>query len=105
VAGYGMSADANHMTAPNTDGAASQHGQRHEECRRQCPDEVQYVNAHGTSTPLGDKNETDAIKLAFGDHAEEAGGQLDQVDDRPLAGRCGTRLRSSSRSRVTRKLA
>jgi len=66
--GFGMSGDAFHMTAPNTDGP------------RRCmvaaikdaginPDEVQYLNAHGTSTPLGDKNETDAVKLAFGDHA------------------------------------
>ena len=39
-------------------------------------DEVQYLNAHGTSTPLGDLNETNAIKLAFGDHAEDAGREL-----------------------------
>ncbi|EJL86200.1 beta-ketoacyl-acyl-carrier-protein synthase II [Herbaspirillum sp. CF444] len=68
VLGFGMSGDAYHMTAPNLDGP------------RRCvvsalrdagvnPDEVQYLNAHGTSTPLGDKNETDAIKAAFGDHA------------------------------------
>jgi 3-oxoacyl-[acyl-carrier-protein] synthase II len=66
--GYGMSGDAYHMTAPNADGP------------RRCmlaalknagvnADEVQYLNAHGTSTPLGDKNETDAIKLAFGEAA------------------------------------
>jgi 3-oxoacyl-[acyl-carrier-protein] synthase II (EC 2.3.1.41) len=66
--GFGMSGDAYHMTAPNLDGP------------RRCvlnalrdagvnPDEVQYLNAHGTSTPLGDKNESDAIKAAFGDHA------------------------------------
>lgn len=66
--GFGMSGDAFHMTAPSTDGP------------RRCmvnalrdagiaPDAVQYLNAHGTSTPLGDKNETDAIKQAFGDHA------------------------------------
>lgn len=68
VLGFGMSGDAYHMTAPNLDGP------------RRCvlsalkdagvnPDEAHYLNAHGTSTPLGDKNETDAIKAAFGDHA------------------------------------
>ena len=68
LAGYGMSGDAYHITAPNTDGpkrsmlnALRNAGMN--------PQEVQYVNAHGTSTPLGDKNETDAIKLAFGNHA------------------------------------
>lgn len=69
VAGFGMSGDAFHMTAPNMDGP------------RRCmvaalrdaginADQVQYLNAHGTSTPLGDKNESDAIKAAFGDHAK-----------------------------------
>ncbi|MYN13710.1 beta-ketoacyl-ACP synthase II [Pusillimonas sp. TS35] len=67
-AGYGMSADAHHITSPDKEGP----------CRGMLnalrnggvnPDEVQYVNAHGTSTPLGDKNESDALKLAFGDHA------------------------------------
>lgn len=68
LSGFGMSGDAFHMTAPSTDGP------------RRCmvnalknagvnPDEVDYLNAHGTSTPLGDKNESDAIKLAFGEHA------------------------------------
>jgi 3-oxoacyl-[acyl-carrier-protein] synthase II len=65
VAGFGMSGDAYHMTAPDTNGP------------RRCmeaalknagvnPDQVHYLNAHGTSTPLGDKNETEAIKQAFG---------------------------------------
>ena len=68
VAGYGMSADAYHITAPNMDGP-----------RRSMvnalknagvgPSDVQYLNAHGTSTPLGDKNESDAVKAAFGDAA------------------------------------
>jgi len=69
LAGFGMSGDAYHMTAPNMDGP------------RRCmvsalkdaglnADQVDYVNAHGTSTPLGDKNETDAIKAALGDHAK-----------------------------------
>ncbi|WP_063548669.1 beta-ketoacyl-ACP synthase II [Burkholderia territorii] len=68
VSGFGMTGDAYHMTAPNMDGP------------RRCmvaalrdagvnPDEVQYLNAHGTSTPLGDKNESDAVKAAFGEHA------------------------------------
>lgn len=70
LAGYGMSGDAYHMTAPSTDGpkrcmlnALSNAGLN--------PDQVDYVNAHGTSTPLGDKNETEAFKLAMGDHAKK----------------------------------
>jgi 3-oxoacyl-[acyl-carrier-protein] synthase II len=68
LVGFGMSADAFHMTAPDLDGprrsmlAALANA-------RLAPDKVQYLNAHGTSTPLGDKNETEAIKLAFGAHA------------------------------------
>ncbi|HEU4622043.1 MAG TPA: beta-ketoacyl-ACP synthase II [Burkholderiaceae bacterium] len=65
VAGYGMSADAFHMTAPNTDGPrrAMVNALRNAKVN---VDEVQYLNAHGTSTPLGDVNETNAIKAAFG---------------------------------------
>ena len=70
LAGFGMSADAYHMTAPDMDGP------------RRCmisalrnagvnADEVNYLNAHGTSTPLGDVNETNAIKAALGDAARQ----------------------------------
>ena len=70
LAGYGLSADAYHMTAPSTDGPKRSmlNALRNSGIN---PDQVQYVNAHGTSTPLGDKNETEAIKLAFGDHAKK----------------------------------
>jgi 3-oxoacyl-[acyl-carrier-protein] synthase II len=68
LAGFGMGADAYHMTAPNVDGPKrSMHAALRN--ARVNADEVQYLNAHGTSTPLGDINETNAIKLAFGDHA------------------------------------
>ncbi len=71
VAGYGMSADAHHMTAPSDDGDGA----------RRCMlsalrnaamnlDEVDYINAHGTSTPLGDLAETVAVKRCFSDHAK-----------------------------------
>ena len=68
LAGYGMSGDAYHITAPNTDGPKRSmlNALRNAEMN---PQDLQYVNAHGTSTPLGDKNETEAIKLAFGDQA------------------------------------
>jgi 3-oxoacyl-[acyl-carrier-protein] synthase II len=69
LAGFGMSADAGHMTAPNMDGprramvsALSNAGIN--------ADQVDYVNAHGTSTPLGDTNESNAIKAALGHHAK-----------------------------------
>jgi 3-oxoacyl-[acyl-carrier-protein] synthase II len=68
IIGYGMSGDAHHMTDPDPDGAAR--------CMKKAlndagiaPEDVQYINAHGTSTGIGDKSETIAIKKAFGDHA------------------------------------
>jgi 3-oxoacyl-[acyl-carrier-protein] synthase II len=70
VAGYGMSADAYHITAPNMDGPKRSMVNALRDAGINASD-VQYVNAHGTSTPLGDKNESDAIKAAFGDHAKK----------------------------------
>ena len=68
LAGFGMRADAGHMTAPNMDGPrrAMLGSLRNAGVN---PDQVDYLNAHGTSTPLGDINETNAIKAALGDHA------------------------------------
>ncbi len=66
--GIGMSADANHITAPSMDGPRRAMLAALRNAAVNAAD-ISYVNAHGTSTPLGDKNETDAIKLAFGDHA------------------------------------
>ena len=69
LVGFGMGADAFHMTAPNVDGPKrSMRGALRNAGIN--GDEVHYLNAHGTSTPLGDVNETNAIKLAFGDHAK-----------------------------------
>ena len=69
LAGFGMSADAGHMTAPNMDGPrrAMLGALRNAGVNA---DEVDYLNAHGTSTPLGDLNETNAIKAALGEHAK-----------------------------------
>jgi 3-oxoacyl-[acyl-carrier-protein] synthase II len=70
LVGFGMSGDAYHITAPNMDGPrrSMSNALKNAEVT---PDQVQYLNAHGTSTPLGDKNETDAVKAAFGDHAKK----------------------------------
>ncbi len=70
LSGFGMSADAHHMTAPNTDGPKRSINAALRNAGINA-DQVQYVNAHGTSTPLGDLNETNALKLAFGDHAKK----------------------------------
>jgi 3-oxoacyl-[acyl-carrier-protein] synthase II len=69
LAGMGMSGDAGHITAPNMDGPrrAMLAALRNSGING---DEVQYLNAHGTSTPLGDANETAAVKAAFGEHAK-----------------------------------
>ena len=68
LAGFGMGADAFHMTAPNVEGPKRSMRAALRNAGVNA-DEVHYLNAHGTSTPLGDINETNAIKLAFGDHA------------------------------------
>ena len=70
LAGYGMSADAGHMTAPNMDGPRRAMLSAMKNAGVNTED-VQYANAHGTSTPLGDVNETNAFKAAFGDHAKQ----------------------------------
>jgi 3-oxoacyl-[acyl-carrier-protein] synthase II len=70
LAGMGMSADANHMTAPNMDGPRRGMLNALKNAHVNA-DAIQYVNAHGTSTPLGDSNETAAMKAAFGDHAKK----------------------------------
>ena len=68
LAGFGMSADAGHMTAPSMDGPRRAMLSALANAKVNV-DQVQYLNAHGTSTPLGDINETQAIKAAFGEHS------------------------------------
>ena len=70
LGGFGMSADAYHMTAPNMDGPRRSINAALRNAGINA-DQAQYVNAHGTSTPLGDLNETNALKLAFGEHAKK----------------------------------
>ncbi len=70
VAGYGATDDAFHITAPTDDGEGSSRAMLaaiHDAGMK--PEDVQYINAHGTSTPLNDKGETQSIKAVFGDHA------------------------------------
>ncbi len=71
IAGFGMSADAHHITAPDMDGPrrCMQAALRNAKI---AGDQIQYINAHGTSTPLGDRNETNAIKAALGETAARA---------------------------------
>jgi 3-oxoacyl-[acyl-carrier-protein] synthase II len=72
VSGYGMSGDAYHMTAPPEDGDGARRSMRNALKNAQVnADEVHYLNAHGTSTQLGDLAETIGIKNAFGDHSKK----------------------------------
>jgi 3-oxoacyl-(acyl-carrier-protein) synthase len=72
VAGIGLTADAYHITAPAPGGEGAIRSMR--QCMKDAgvrPEEVDYINAHGTSTPYNDKSETQAIKSVFGDHAQK----------------------------------
>ncbi|HET7434409.1 MAG TPA: hypothetical protein VFN10_06805, partial [Thermoanaerobaculia bacterium] len=71
LTGYGMSSDAYHITSPAEDGSGMAHVMRRalKDAGLQATD-IQYINAHGTSTPVGDKTETRAIKTVFGEAAK-----------------------------------
>ena len=93
LVGYGMSGDAYHIAAPSEDGDGPARVMRN--CLADAglnPEQIDYINAHGTSTPLGDQAETIAIKQVFGDAREEARRLLDEVHDRAPARR-GRRAR------------
>ncbi|MEZ6064023.1 MAG: beta-ketoacyl-ACP synthase II [Planctomycetaceae bacterium] len=71
VAGYGLSGDARHMTAPDADGTSAAQAMRNAIADAELPtDAIDYVNTHGTSTPLGDLAESTAIRAVFGSHVK-----------------------------------
>src|SRR5262249_53231649 len=91
IVGYGMSADAHHVTAPPDDGDGAYRVMRNSMRDAHIePHQVDYINAHGTSTDVGDRAETMAIKKAFGDHAYKvAVSSTKSMTGHPLGGARG----------------
>jgi len=90
VVGFGNSSDASHITAPDAEGSGAGRSMRWAlEDAGIGPDAIDYVNAHGTSTPLGDKAEVAAVLKVFGDHARRsAGGRLLMSSTKSMHGHC-----------------
>lgn len=90
VLGYGASSDAGHITAPDPEGRGAQRAMRW--ALRDAglePSKVDYINAHGTSTPLGDSAEVAAVLTLFGDHARKSrGGRLLMSSSKSMTGHC-----------------
>ena len=98
VRGYGSTSDAYHLTAPEPEGAAppTAIARRAAPTPASTPEDVDYVNAHGTSTPLNDRAETHAMKLALGERAHDGPGVLDRSR---RSATCSARPARSRRSR------
>ncbi|MCA9283200.1 MAG: beta-ketoacyl-ACP synthase II [Phycisphaeraceae bacterium] len=90
VVGYAASSDASHITAPDPNGSGAARSMRWAlEDAGLAPDQIDYVNAHGTSTPLGDKAEVAAVTSVFGDHARKsASGKLLMSSTKSMTGHC-----------------
>jgi len=90
LVGYGASSDANHITAPDEAGAGAARSMTWAlQDAGLNPKDVDYINAHGTSTPLGDKAEVAAVRTVFGDHAKPArGGRLLMSSTKSMTGHC-----------------
>lgn len=87
IAGTGMSADAYHLTASHPDGLGAKLVMRNAlEDAEMTPEDIDYINVHGTSTPVGDISEVKAIKEVFGDHALQPEYQFDEINDRTPLG-------------------
>jgi 3-oxoacyl-[acyl-carrier-protein] synthase II len=90
LAGAGTSSDAHHITAPNKSGKGAMNSMRLALKSAECnPQDIDYINAHGTSTPLGDRAEVAAVQALFGDHAlQSAGGSLLMSSTKSMHGHC-----------------
>ncbi len=90
MVGYANSCDASHITAPDPDGSGAARAMRWAlRDARLNPDQIDYINAHGTSTPLGDKAEVQAVMTVFGEHARKSrGGRLIMSSTKSMHGHC-----------------